>query len=108
MSNGERISKKEIDRRVREAKKQLIQDQLNEHGFNFCEDCAMDGGPYNADSMELCTLDCSHTIGVSECQKSGKSEMAWDLENLRVRCRAHHRKIDKLDLKFKNSNKPQI
>lgn len=100
-SDGTKVSKTTIDRNVRKAKEEVIQDQLNEHGFNFCEDCAENGYPENADDMELRILDCSHNISVDECQKTGRSELAWDKNNMRIRCRFHHRQKDKTNLKFK-------
>lgn len=86
-SNGERVSKSVIDRLVRSAKNQLIVNQVNEFGYNFCEDCKRSSGDY---------LDCSHTLSVDQCQKQGKSELAWSLDNLRVLCRKCHRIHDKL------------
>ena len=89
MSNGEKILKKKIDSRVREAKKMVLQVQLDEHGYNFCEDCKI-----NASSG--IPIDCSHTISVDECQKSRRSELAWDESNIVPRCRNCHNKLDNL------------
>jgi hypothetical protein len=100
-SDGRRISKLEIDRRVCEAKKLKIQEQLNEYGYNFCEQCNNDGRPQFANEMELSILDCSHIISVNECQKIGNSELAWRKDNIDILCRWHHKRKDGLDLKFK-------
>ena len=64
-----------------------------EFGFNFCVEvgCGASSGVY---------LDASHKISVKECQESGKSELAWDVDNLEVLCRFHHQEKDKLNLKF--------
>jgi 5-methylcytosine-specific restriction endonuclease McrA len=86
-SSGERIKKSVIDRLVRSAKSQVLVNQINEHDYNFCEECKQSSGTY---------LDCSHTISVDQCQKQGKSELAWDISNLRVLCRNCHKKHDKL------------
>ena len=86
-SNGERVKKSIIDRMVRSAKAQVLTNQFYEHGYNFCEDCKRSTGTY---------LDCSHNISVDKCQKQGKSELAWDLNNIKVRCRNCHRKHDNL------------
>ena len=86
-SSGERIKKSVIDRLVRSAKSQVIVNQVNTFGYNFCEECKQSSGAY---------LDCSHTLSVDQCQKQGKSELAWDVDNIRVLCRSCHRKHDKL------------
>lgn len=98
-STGERISKAEIDRRVRKAKAEKVQDQLNEHGFNFCEKCAIEGQPENANEMELKTLDCAHLESTDSCQKNGHAEKAFDKNNIAIMCRHHHREYDKTNLK---------
>ena len=86
-SNGNRIQKSIIDRRVREAKKQLLQNQWDEHGYNFCETCKVSSGTF---------LDCSHNVSVKECQESGRSELAYNVNNMEVLCRACHLIKDKL------------
>jgi len=97
-STGERIAKSEIDRRVRLAKKQAIANQILEFGYNFCSnpDCKNPNqGPF----------DCSHTKSVDECQKEGKSELAWDVKNIQILCRTCHQAHDGLNLKFKSNEK---
>lgn len=65
MSNGERVLKSVINRKIREAKIRKIEQFLDEHGYLFCEDCNITQG----------TIDCSHTISVDKCQKSGRSNI---------------------------------
>lgn len=84
-SSGERIAKSVIDSRVRKAKKEKIDCQLEEFGYNFCEECRISSGTY---------LDCSHDISVDKCQKEGKTELAYDVDNITIRCRKCHRKHD--------------
>lgn len=85
-STGERLTKSVIDRRIREAKAKLIDQQLLEYGYNFCVDCLASSGV---------RLDCSHEISVDECQKSGRAELAYDVNNMKIRCRTCHQKKDK-------------
>jgi len=80
-SNGNSIPKNVIDRRVRIAKQAKINGQKNEHGFNFCEQCDLSSGTY---------LDCSHDISVDDCQKSGRAELAYDVNNITILCRQCH------------------
>ena len=86
-TNGDKVSKSTIDYRIRKAKKKKVQMQLNEFGYIFCEekDCGASAGVY---------LDCSHDISVDECQKTGRSELAWDVNNITIRCRDCHNKHD--------------
>lgn len=84
-SDGSRVNKSIIDRRVREAKIKKISQFLDEHGYIFCEECNTNQG----------TIDCSHTISVDKCQKEGKSELAWSIDNIKLRCRKCHEKHDK-------------
>jgi len=80
-SDGGRVSKSVIDKRIRMAKAHALELQWNEFGYNFCVDCLKSSGVY---------LDCSHTISVDECQKSGNSELAWETSNIQIRCRKCH------------------
>lgn len=90
-SNGMRVSKSVIDRKVREAKKAVLDKMRKEYGYIFCTEC---GKNENAGVP----IDCSHSVSVDECQKSGRAELAWDEENIKPRCRVCHNKHDKLYL----------
>lgn len=92
LSNGEYIKKSVIDARIRVAKQKVIDAQIEEHGYNFCEDY---------DKSQNVILDCAHYESVDSCQKNGRSEKAYDVENIRMLCRGCHAKYDGLDLKFK-------
>ncbi len=99
-SNGDKVSKSEIDRRVRKAKKEKISDQLNEYGYNFCEKSIMHN--VEIDDLEYRILDCAHIISVNECQRTKRTELAWDKDNIMIICRHCHRIYDKTNLKFKS------
>lgn len=91
MSNGERVLKSEIDARVRQAKQKKIDQMIEEYGYVFCEECGVNtsSGP----------IDCSHDVSVDKCQREGKSELAWDVNNITMRCRRCHQKYDGLDIR---------
>ena len=80
-SSNERIAKSVIDARVRKAKANALSEQFWEFGYNFCVDCLRSTGVY---------LDCSHTISVDEAQKTRRAELAYDKDNIKVRCRTCH------------------
>lgn len=90
-STGERVNKATIDLRVRHAKKLLLDNQMLEFGYNFCVDCKASSDVY---------LDCAHDLSVKECQESGRSELAYDTNYMKVKCRNCHKQQDGLDLKF--------
>ena len=84
-SDEERVAKSVIDAKVRKAKANVLSSQYWEFGHNFCVDCLRSSGVY---------LDCSHTVSVDEAQKTRRSELAWDEDNVEVRCRECHIKHD--------------
>lgn len=81
MSNGERIKKSVIDARIRKAKEQKIEQFINDNDYVYCEDCKRN---------DCAPIDCSHDVSVDECQKSGRSELAWDVNNITMRGRKCH------------------
>ena len=85
-SYGERVSKEEIDRRTKAAKKEKLQQQIDNIGYNVCEECYLN---------DCKPLDCAHLISVDEAQKTGRAELCWDVENIKVMGRDCHRKHDK-------------
>ena len=91
-SNGERFIECQIQKKIREAKAIILQNQVDEFGYNFCETCGK-----NANNT---ILDCSHNYSVSKAKKEGKTELCWDVKNIKIRCRNCHNKYDNLDLKF--------
>lgn len=86
-SNGERIKQSVIESLVRKAKAEKVRQQVDEHGYNFCEECGISSGTY---------LDCSHTESVKSCKENGRTEKAFDVNNLRILCRRCHQIHDKL------------
>ena len=85
--NGKRYTTSQIDAKIRLVKAIKLDKQLQEHNYNFCEQCLI-----NASNS---ILDVSHTISVKEAKETGNSQLCWDLDNLRVLCRTCHAKYDK-------------
>lgn len=86
-SNGNKWTKKQIDKKVHQAKQLKYDLMMDEYGYLFCEDCGRSRGV---------RLDMSHDISVDKCQKEGRCELAWDVNNITIRCRKCHQKHDKL------------
>ena len=94
-SDGTRVSQAQIDRRVKTAKAQKLQQFLDKYGYFFCEDCK---------SNDDKPIDCSHTISVLEAKNTGRTELAWDVENIKLRGRDCHAKLDKNNVQWTQHN----
>ena len=90
-SDGTRITQSEIDRQIRTSKRVLIQNQLDEYGYNFCTKCRKN---------DCKPIDCSHNVSVKKCKEISKTELAWDIQNMELVGRNCHKKKDGLNLQF--------
>ena len=82
MTDGTRIKKSVLDRKVTAAKIKYIQ-QCGEEGIlNMC--MALGHNVFDE------PVDNSHIISVDRCQKLGKSELAYDINNLQRESRSQH------------------
>lgn len=86
-SDGSRLKQSVIDSLIKKAKAAKIREMQDEYGYVFCEECNISNGTY---------LDCSHDISVKEAKESGRTELAFDVNNITIRCRKCHNKHDKL------------
>lgn len=84
-TNGERITKARIDRNVRHAKEQKLREFKNDHGYPFCESCGSNQG----------RIDCSHIISVKYAQETGRTELAWQVANIKLHCAKCHADIER-------------
>lgn len=89
---GNRWTTPEIEHKIKKVCLRKLEFQRNVHGYNFCEDCKRN---------DCVPLDCSHDISRKYAKENGCVEVLWDLENIKIRGRKCHQKLDKLDLKFK-------
>ena len=86
-SSGKRIKQSTIDSLIRKAKAEKLRQQFEEHQYNFCEQCGISSGTY---------LDCSHNESVKSCKENGRTELAFDVNNITVLCRKCHQIKDRL------------
>ena len=91
-STGERVTQGQIESRMRTAKENVLKAQFDEYNYNFCVECGK-----NSNGTRL---DMSHDISIKSAKEQGKTELCWDENNIKVRCRECHQKLDKLILKF--------
>lgn len=90
-SKGERVTQSQIDKLTREAKAKVLENQIDRHGYNFCVKC----GKNHLNTY----LDCSHTISVKKAKETGRTELAWCTDNIKIRCRECHQELDGLNIK---------
>lgn len=74
-SYGERVSQSQIDSNIRKAKLEFTQNVEP-----YCHGCGRTGE----------RLSVSHTLSVDKCKKSGRSELAWDINNFELECTDCH------------------
>ena len=86
-SNGTRLKQSVIERLITKAKKTKVEQQFDENGYNFCEECGISSGTY---------LDCSHNISVKKAKEIGETELCFDVNNISMLCRKCHQIHDKL------------
>lgn len=91
-SSGERLSTAQINSRIVAARVMKFEQQKEEHGYNFCENCLR-----NASNT---VLDYSHIISIKEAKETGRAELCYDNKNTEILCRDCHKVKDKLDLVF--------
>jgi len=94
-SDGTKLTSAQVDKYIHQAKEKKIVAMINVFGYVFCEDCKEHGVPEWVNEADLKRIDCSHETSVDECKKSGRTELAFAVPNIRMRCRFHHRKHDK-------------
>ena len=92
-SDGTRVTQSQIDARIRKTKAQLVQNQFDEYGYNFCTKCCKN---------DCKPIDCSHNVSVKDCKEQGRTELAWNINNMELIGRIHHKEKDGLNLQFKN------
>lgn len=90
-TDGTRLTTSQIDTRVTLAKGILLDNQLQEHGYNFCTEC---------ERNDCKPLDCAHIISVKEAKETGRAELCWDINNMKIIGRCHHQKQDGLNLQW--------
>ncbi len=91
-SDGTRVTQRQIDDRVIKAKRQVLDMQFYEIGYNVCTDCMQNN---------CIPIDCAHLISVDKAKKQGKTEQCWNVFNIIPLGRKCHQKRDKLNLQFK-------
>ena len=91
-SDGTRVTQVELNRLIFEAKSIKREEFLEQYGYFFCEDCKKNKRP----------LDMSHNVSVQQCKMQGRTELAWDVENIKLRCRDCHNEYDNSGTQFAN------
>lgn len=90
-SDGTKVTQAQIDRNIRKAKIQLLNDCMVKYGYIFCQECRRN---------DCKPIDCSHKKSVQQCKNEGKTELCWNVENMKLLGRDCHKKLDKLNLQY--------
>ena len=95
-SDGTKILAETLKVYITLAKAAKIAEMDDNYGYIFCEDCNEFGlPPEPINEMELKIIDCSHEISVKEAKESSRAELCYAVDNIRMRCRIHHKIHDK-------------
>ncbi len=98
LSDGTRLKNSVIDSRIRKAKSDKLRQMQPEGTDRCCERCGSNQG----------RLTMSHLISVKEAKESGRSEIAYDIDDMELACEKCHlwvesqTKEEREQLYFKN------
>jgi hypothetical protein len=88
-SFGNRWTTPQIDRKSDTTAKKLLQDQRDEHGYNFCTKCLRN---------DCKPIDVSHTVCRKYAKENGCVEILWMESNQEILGRECHKIKDGLGL----------
>jgi len=86
-SRGNRYTTDQINRLSDKTAKILLQEQLDDHHYNFCTKCKRN---------DCKPIDVSHNVSRNEAKKNGNVEIIWNIENMEILGRRCHKIKDKL------------
>ena len=89
-TNGKRYTTPQIERQIKKVALEMLEEQRNEFGYNFCQRCKR-----NASNTRL---DVSHNYSRKKAKEDGCVEVLWDKRCLEILCRKCHIKKDKLGI----------
>lgn len=90
-SEGNKWTTAQIDRKSDKAAKELLQDQRDEHAYNFCVKC---------ERNDCVPIDVSHNISRKKAKEEGRVEILWDKTNMEILGRNCHGEKDGLNLQW--------
>ena len=88
---GERFTTDQINRKSDAAAKKKLEEQKLTYGYNFCTEC---------NRNDCRPIDVAHIVSRKEAKETGRVELCWDLNNLKILGRQCHQEKDKLNLQF--------
>ena len=90
-SEGNKYSQSQIDFRINRAGLEVLDLQLLNDGYNFCENCLRN--KYGSFKLHV-----AHKISRKKAKELRQVELSWDLENLEILCIKCHKELDKLNI----------
>ena len=94
-SQGNRYTTEQIDRKAAKVAKDLLELQFINEGYNYCTCCKRN---------DCKPIDVAHIISRKQAKESGKVELIWDMDNMKILGRNCHQKYDKLNLQYEAIN----
>lgn len=96
-SYGDRFTTDQIERKIKIAALEKLEQQSYEFGWNHCETCKKHYEEHGfIESKYGGYIDVSHTISRKRAKEEGIVELLWNLSNLEILCRRHHQEKDLL------------
>lgn len=92
-SSGRRWTQDQIERKTTKAKAQLLEEQREEYGYNFCSTC---------ERNDCKPVTCAHVVSVKEAKETGRTELCWSVPNMVPEGLPCHQERDGLAPKFNN------
>lgn len=93
-TNGERLTSSQIETRMTYSKGVLLQNQLDDKGYNFCQTCKRN---------DCFPITCAHVISVKEAKEKGMAELCWAIDNMVIEGIPCHQKRDKTNVQFNDT-----
>lgn len=90
-SDGKRWTTDQIDRKSDKAARELLEIQFLELGYNVCDECRRN---------DCKPIDVAHLVSRKEAKETGRAELCWDMDNMKILGRECHQKLDNLILRF--------
>src|SRR5690606_24745989 len=88
-SFGNRWTTDQINRKSDATAKELLEEQQQEHGYNFCTKC---------ERNDCVPIDVSHTVSRKHAKENGCVEILWIAENMEILGRKCHQQKDGLNI----------
>ena len=85
-SQGKGYTQEEINIRINKAKQEVKENYLDNYGYLFCTKCFKNS---------CVPIDMAHMISIKKAKEMRKTELCWNIDNIKPRGRKCHNILDK-------------